>query len=228
MFTILHGDNKVKIYSARSQLVERAKKDDREILSIASKDISIAFLETLLGTTSLYVPKRLVCIENLLAMPKSKKKQEYIDWLLPYADSKDLDVVFVESKVLTPLQLKSVMKASVQLFKLPALLFSWLENLGVVSKKETLKQFHLILAQEDPFFVFTMLTRQVRLLLQYVSDGTIDGPPFVKNKVSKQARAFSMEKLLSLHHELLEIDLKVKSSDLLDLVALLDLFISTM
>ncbi len=64
----------------------------------------------------------------------------------------------------------------------------------------------------DEYMCFVMLARQIRLLIQAKTGGKIKGPYFVINKVKKQARGFSLDKLLQIHNKLHQLDKQIKTS----------------
>lgn len=76
----------------------------------------------------------------------------------------------------------------------------------------------------DPFYIFSMLVRQFRILLK-IKDGEnkyapsvlanqIGEHPFVVSKGLDQVKHFSQKELLDIYQKLLETDLKMKSSNL--------------
>lgn len=86
----------------------------------------------------------------------------------------------------------------------------------------------------DPFYLFTMLVRQFRLLLQAAElreagaraadvSQQIGVPLFVARKILRQSQHFSLEQLERIYSHLLEADVAVKSgrSDMLTTVVLL-------
>ncbi|PWU23683.1 hypothetical protein C5B42_02115 [Candidatus Cerribacteria bacterium 'Amazon FNV 2010 28 9'] len=225
MFTILHGDDEGKIAQARATVIETAKKNGREVVRLDGKKLTQAELETAIGTDLLFAPEKTVIIEGFLSSVKSRKKDELVTWLQKNTPS-SIDVIFAETKVLTATQLKAITsphstpsserrggeEVKIQLFKYPQILFSFLEQIGVVPLALTYEQFHHILEREEAPLIFAMIVRQVRQLLQLKSDGTFVGAPFMRGKLEKQAKVFTLEKLLKLHEQLLLIDEQVKTS----------------
>jgi DNA polymerase-3 subunit delta len=114
-------------------------------------------------------------------------------------------------------------------------IFSMVDALGQRRGKSAQKFLHGLLAEEDIRYVFAMIVRQFRLLI--LSREALDAgdspkqslpkntPDFVINKISAQAKKFSMELLERIYHELLEIDLASKFGGL-DLAISLDSFIA--
>jgi len=88
----------------------------------------------------------------------------------------------------------------------------------------------------DPFFLFAMIVRQFRLLIQ-VKELALDGqrPPaiaksagihsFVAGKLHQQSQQFSLEQLEHIYAHLLEIDVSVKTGQN-DMLTALNLFVA--
>ncbi|MBN1681777.1 MAG: DNA polymerase III subunit delta [Anaerolineae bacterium] len=95
---------------------------------------------------------------------------------------------------------------------------------------------HRLLENDEPLRLFAMIIRQFRLLIlarEYLNDEgsprqiaqAIGVHPFVGEKLSQQARAFTLEQLEAIYHHLLETDLGIKTGKVDDIVAL-DLLIA--
>lgn len=88
----------------------------------------------------------------------------------------------------------------------------------------------------DPFYLFSMIIRQYRLLLQtksLLADGHNPGSiaaelklrPFIVEKLARQARSYTMPQLEQIYRRLLEIDVAAKTGQA-DLVTSLHLFVA--
>jgi DNA polymerase-3 subunit delta len=100
---------------------------------------------------------------------------------------------------------------------------------------ESLLKLHRLLQEQDPAYVFLMVVRQFRLLLQArqaLDDGQDPGqvlgvPAFVARKVASQATSFTLQALESFYHQLVALDVAVKRGEAnleLDLVPVLASF----
>lgn len=225
MITILHGDNDSALHLDLFARLKAAKEKGIDVIRLDGKKIEVSSLETAIGTDALFAIAKLVVIDGLLSLPKGQHKNGLIDWITTH-DAVDVNLILIEKKVLTAAQLKAFPKAKAVIFKLPAVLFQWLETFGTLPPDQALELFHQVLAREDVQLAFIMLIRQVRTLLAFAADGSYDGPPFLRGKVASQARFFSKEKLLALHSRLLIIDSEQKTGkDSLSLVQNLDLLL---
>ncbi|KPL80553.1 hypothetical protein ADN00_01535 [Ornatilinea apprima] len=117
-----------------------------------------------------------------------------------------------------------------------ASVFDLVDALGQGDERAAMRLLQTLLEQEDPFSVFGMIVRQFRLLLQAreVMDegGGLDliqkelgAARFVAEKMASQARRFSMKRLESVYHRLLDVDEAVKTSQM-DFDLALDLLVS--
>ena len=211
MITILHGDNEPQTHGVVVEQIASARQKGVDVVRLDAKKIEIGILETAIGTDALFAAEKLVIIDNLFSLPKSKRKDTLLEWIRTH-DASELHILLVEKKTLTATQLKSLPQAAVIIHKHPAILFQWLEAVGTQSPIKELEMLHAVLEREDAELVFIMLIRQIRTLLSFVCDSVFDGPPFLRGKVASQARHFTKTKLLMLHARLLELDEGQKTS----------------
>ncbi|MFZ5376261.1 MAG: hypothetical protein ACOZAN_01160 [Patescibacteria group bacterium] len=227
MITILHGENTVQSRNQLVELVRQAQSKQHQIQRLDAKQLNIASLELAIGELDLFANPRLIVIEELHSLPRSKKRDQLVEMLAAYSG----DLILWEKKTLTAVNLKPFRAAKVVLFKLSSSLFSWLEALEprTSQKKRQLELTHQAIEQNGDVMCFTMLARQIRLLIQAKDSYPIKGPGFMINKLKTQASQFSIEKLLSIHGHLVELDQKFKTSSLnLSLAQSLDLLILEM
>ncbi|TET29356.1 MAG: DNA polymerase III subunit delta [Anaerolineales bacterium] len=112
-------------------------------------------------------------------------------------------------------------------------IFAMVDAVGERRMSDANRHLHSVLAEEDSFYVFAMIIRQFRLLLQAQSaleegkeiSSVLNLPKFVAQKITSQARAFSASELERIYHELLSIDISVKNSTI-NLDAALEGFIA--
>jgi len=101
--------------------------------------------------------------------------------------------------------------------------FDFVDALSQGNAKVAQKLLHRLLENEDPFSLWGMVVRQFRLLIQAreILDGrgnkddvarALGVHPFVAEKTTGQANRFSIESLENIYHRLLNIDEKVKTS----------------
>ncbi len=99
-------------------------------------------------------------------------------------------------------------------------IFAMVDAVGERRISDSNRYLHSLLSEEDSFYVFAMVIRQFRLLIQAqaaLEEGkeiasVLNLPKFVAQKITSQARAFSASELERIYHELLTIDISVKNS----------------
>jgi DNA polymerase III delta subunit len=226
---ILHGDQLVNSRKKLSEYLDQARQQQIKVVTLLAKKLTPAELEEKLGATSLFGDDQLTVIEELHSLPTSARKKQLIELLSNAAQDDQSQIIIWEKRSLTPTMLKKFAGATKLEFKLNKLLFKWLDTISggknsPTQQAQKLKSLHQVIEQESAGLVMMMLIRQIRLLLQVVAGGRPAGPPFIVNKLAAQAQRFSLAQLLSLHHELLKMDLNLKTSGSnLDLVGQLDL-----
>ncbi|MCJ7566685.1 MAG: DNA polymerase III subunit delta [Anaerolineales bacterium] len=112
-------------------------------------------------------------------------------------------------------------------------IFAMVDAVGERRMSDASRYLHNVLSEEDSLYVFAMVIRQFRLLIQAQAAleegkdiaGVLNLPKFVAKKITSQARAFSALELERIYHELLAIDISVKNSQI-DLDAALESFVA--
>jgi len=210
---ILHGDNTTQSRAKLAELIQSAKQKNQEVTRLETKKLTLAELDTTLGSSSLFGTNKLIIVEELHSLPNSNKKKDLIKLLSKHSGSED--VVLWEKRALTATMLKKFPQAKAQAFKTSNQVFKWLDSLS--GKTGNLKNKHSLLTEalnsDGEYFCFLMLLRQVRLLLQAKDSGKIKGPPFMISKLKSQASSFSLPQLLQLHQRLLQMDYSHKTSN---------------
>jgi DNA polymerase III subunit delta len=113
-------------------------------------------------------------------------------------------------------------------------IFKLVDSLGSRRSHEALEVFHRLLEDQDDQAIFGMVIRQFRLIIQareILDQGGGEAElinrsglsPYVARKVISQARNFSTASVRRIYHQLLEIDIAQKTSEM-DLGLNLDLF----
>jgi DNA polymerase-3 subunit delta len=115
-------------------------------------------------------------------------------------------------------------------------IFVMVDALGNRSPKQAANMLHRLLEQQDAGSIFGMIVRQFRLLLlaREIIDrrgqakdvaNVLHIHPYVADKVSAQARRFSVDRLDHIYHQLSEIDVSIKTGEI-DADLALDTFIA--
>ncbi len=208
---IFHGENIVQSRESLLKYLNEQKADQVVVERMLAKELDPILLKNKLQKTDLFGHSRLLVIEELHSLPKSAKQTILIELL----QQASMSVILWEKRQLTPTMLKRFPKAEIREHKLANSLFAWLDSFS--PKKTSLtKQLQLLaqaLRDNDPYSCSSMLARQIRLLIQAKEGRVIKGPPFVQQKITRQASAFTLKQLLEAHRLLYRIDQNEKTSN---------------
>lgn len=206
---VIHGENTELSRRKLQELIDQAKNSPTRIVRLETKKLTPASLQEALIGNSLFDEKKLVIIEELHSLPTSKRKKELIEQV----SNSNLDkLILYEKRKLTTTMLKKLGNPQIFEFKITNTLWKFLDQIGHKDKKRLLQLLKESIKQNDEFFVYTMIIRQIRLLITAKDGGVIKGAPFMITKLKGQASKFSLEQLLKMHRQLFKIDIKQKNS----------------
>lgn len=209
MITLLHGDHQEASRTRLQEMIAAAK--GREIRRMDGRNAEAAELTQALEASSLFEGDVLVVIERLFGSLGRKQKQaESLGAIIGGAAA---DVVLWEEKELSTTAVAALGKGvKVELFKMPRIIFEFLDGLRPGSAKPSLSLYEQLVKTEAPELVFSMIVKRVRQLLM-LKDGVT--PPGLQGwqagRLTNQARPFTMEKLLEMHTNLLTIEYALKT-----------------
>src|SRR5206468_306099 len=111
----------------------------------------------------LFSEEKNIFIENFFT---KKKSQLLIKEITSYLSEhiNDANTVLWEGKELSAAQVNLFPKALVQAFKLPQVLFSFLNQFLLLTPQDRVTAFHEAVQNLEPDLVFFMMIRQIRLL----------------------------------------------------------------
>ena len=227
MLIILHGENIIDSRNKLVELINDAKNKNKSIERLDAKKINPGILESKLIKQDLFGTEITIIIEELHSLPRSKQKNILVELIA----KSEVNVILWEKRKLTATMLKKFPQAKTIEFKLSNSLFNWLDSLSGNKKnrKQQITTLHQALKDEDPYLCLIMLARQTRMLIQVKESGTMAGSPWMVQKIKKQSQLFSLQQLLNIHRQLLNIDLHQKTStNALNLDQELDLLLLNM
>lgn len=217
MITILHGDD---IAASRNHLFD-LKKKYTDVISFDGEKITITDLIESLESHALFETgdEKVIIIENLFSKKAATKEGEAI---FSYINNNKKKIIVIwEAKELTKKYLNLIPNANTLIFKIPAVIFTFLDNFKPLNGAKLIKLFHQVLKNKDEEFVLYMLIRHIRILLalsEKGKEGDIEEikrlSPWQKNKLESQIRLFTIEKLKSFYSNLYNIDLNLKTGKL--------------
>ena len=129
MITFLHGDN-IEVSRAEFNRIKAATKG-KEIRSLDGRTLDAAALTQAVESTSLFGGDTMIFIENLFGKlgRKTKLIESLAAILTKSADT--VDIVLWEDKEMGVTVIKSLGKADVKLFKIPSIIFQFLDTLNL-------------------------------------------------------------------------------------------------
>ena len=209
MLILLHGDN---LEASRAELNRlKAAAKGKEIRQPEGRLLDTTTLTQALESMSLFGRETLVIIENLFG--KLGRKTKLIEELAAVINrSGNVDIVLWEDKELGAAVLKSLNRPQIRLFKLPVLIFRFLDNLKPGSAKFVIALFQKLVEVEPPEQVLFMTVKRLRQLIM-LRDGTVpEGlQGWQLSRLTSQAKSFTMVKLISMYKKLLEIEYSTKT-----------------
>lgn len=209
MITLLHGDN---IEASRQELnTLKLQVKGKEIRELEGKGLDAAMLAQALESSSLFGGNTLVVIEHLFS--SLGKKTSLVKEYATKIGQASADVIIWEEKEIGKTAVDHLGKnVNVRLFKTPVIIFKFLDALKPNNVSVAIPLFEQLIETDAPELVFSMIVRRIRQLVQ-LSDHVIpEGlQGWQAKSLTNQARFFTIEKLLSMEKQLLDIEYSLKT-----------------
>lgn len=189
--------------------LEQLQKQGSRVIRLLGIELNLENLENLLGNTNLFGEANVLAIENFLSNQKSKEKEKIIEKILSFPNA---TLVFWEEKEFSKTEQLKYQGFVFQTYKLPPLVFKFLDGLTPLDYQGNLRRFNSALSSSNENFIFLMLVRQIRLLILSLDNQLASLAPWQAGKIKKQAALFDEKKLVKLYNNLLKIDFKQKTS----------------
>jgi len=208
---VYSGEDIISSRKAFLEHLESLKKDNLLVEKVEGKSLNSELLENLLGSTTLFGEKKVLAVDNFLSQPKAKDKEEILEKILSFENGL---VLFWENKDFSRTNQQKYPKEFIfKNFKLPSVLFKFLDSLAPGQTESSLKLYQQTIGQTDASFVFLMMVRQLRLLLLAKDKkDLLKLASWQKAKLKKQAAFFKEEQLIKTYEKLLKIDFQQKTS----------------
>lgn len=211
MLTIIHGDDTEKSYTELTHIRETLL--GKEVRELDGKKLTPTDLVEALQSASLFGSDVCVVIERLLS--SVNKKSTIWSELVTIINKSisNTDIILYEQKEIDKTTLSKFEKdATVHTCMIPRIIFEFLDGLQSGNISESLTKFRTLASREPVEIVFAMIVKRFRYLIQ-LSDGiTPDGTaPWQAARLTRQARFFTMEKLVSMYKKLAAIEISVKT-----------------
>jgi hypothetical protein len=199
MIILLHGDETI---ASRSEFIRlKNEATNKEILE--ARTIDETSLTQSLESGSLFGGVKTVFIDNLFSTLGRKIK--LIEKLAGIIRSSSSNVVLWERKEVGATVIKSLGKADVRVYKIPPIIFQFLDKPGIALYQQ-------LVAVEAPELVHSMFTRRLRQLIQLGGGVTPEGlQGWQASKLTQQSKLFTMDKLLAMYKKLLDMEFSIKN-----------------
>jgi DNA polymerase III delta subunit len=216
---IIHGEDQVK---TRQLLSARQKPN---ALKIDGKSVVFEAIIQACESTSMFEEDKQVVIEDLHKKRSKTDLKEIVEYL--GSTTLSFEVILWDSKELTTTELKKFPHAEVMVAKVSPLIFKLTDSLSpTIPFKTTHELLQRCCQEESPEMVLVMIARHLKMLIQSL-DPDNKLPPWQKGKLAATAKQMSESKLLTLYHQLADIDYKNKSGQLaLDLASELSMWLT--
>jgi hypothetical protein len=191
---IIYGEDYLSSRNYLNKLLESSNST-----RVEAKDLEVGVLKQYLGNNDLFGEIPTVVIYGLLSSLASKKKDQLIKVILGESPA---SLILYEDKDVNATSLKKFTKATLKKFDIPPIIFQFMDNLKPNQAVN--------LPDLDPHFIFSMLVRQIRLLLSAGPNSSM--PPWMAKKLLTQKNLFGEERLLKMQQDLYLIDKRQKTS----------------
>lgn len=210
MIYIIHGDDTVKSKNKVFALTQNKK--NVEVFN-AEKANAIEIFSSF-GSSDLFIDEKCIVIEKVLKLKKADL-EKLLD-LLKQID-KSTTVVLWHNTELSKLFLGKFKNTQNELFLLPKLFFTFLDELTPKNLKKEIDTLHKMEGVEGEQ-LFYSLVKRVRQLMMVKSGGNFEEivkmSPWQSQKITRQASVWSEDQLLKVYKNLFSIEVKFKSSGL--------------
>lgn len=217
---LLHGENELKAYERLQKFIETAKSRSWEVVYVD---------ETALSLREVFISKSLLSGESFFILRDiSKLSKRETDWLKKVSDRLDGNLIIYYKGIAPVTFIKSLPETiKIEEFKLPKLLFEFLESVRPKNQKRAIELFHRVTETEPAEMVFSLLSRQLRdIYWVKAEEGSLPYPSWRVGKLKTQAINYSTNQLIKLIGNLAEIDIEAKTSNA-EIIPSLDLLIAT-
>ncbi|MEK7558945.1 MAG: hypothetical protein AAB521_01415 [Patescibacteria group bacterium] len=214
MITIIHGDSTDE---SRNYFFD-FKKSFPNLTSFEGTGINKDDLNNLFQGENLFFEEKNASIENFLSKNKPSKSLDEIIEILN-ANSKTSNIILWEEKEIGKRMLDKFPKASIQTFKIPKLIFNFLDAIAPNNGQNLVKLFHDLLKNSPIEIIIYMITRQLRILIALKDKNqSIDEISKImswqRSRLENQASQFTSEKLINIYEKLYSIDSSQKTGKL--------------
>lgn len=215
MIHIYCGEDTVASRKAYIAALQSYKSQSYEIISLTAATL-IDLPKGLAENMGLFSEKKVFSIENIEkhGLKKSTKstKNELYEVLLQFSKDKQVEIIdYEEGKSSRLLKLKDI--ALVHESKPDLSVFQFIDMCVPGNKKKFVDSLHLLAEDQEPLFIFIMLSRHIRQVVLAQKDSLSPKmAPWQKYKVQGAAKKWTEAALLGFYEGLIKIEIGIKSS----------------
>ena len=216
---LLHGDDTQRSYERLAKFIDEARKRKWKIVRISDNEKDV---KDFVSSPELFGTKQFFILDGL----KNLSKKNLL-WLKRDSQKIEANFIIYEQGLLSSALIKNLPRGiRIEEFKIPKIIFRFLESVKPGNSKEVLKLLKELTKNKNLEFIFAMLSRHLRdLYWVKKSPSDIPYPSWRVLKLEKQASSFTTEKLRNFISKLSEIDIENKTSksnlkDVLDFILL--------
>lgn len=208
MITLIHGDNIEESRKVLNALKEKFKERDIRVLDGTSVDLTT--VSQAVHSDSLFGKAPLVVFGNALSVLGKKVKR--LEQFVEIINASRSDIILWEGKEVSTSILKYFRKADIKLFKIPVIIFQFLDSLAPNRSTYLLNTYQKLEETQVTEVIFLMISRRFRQLLM-ISDGVVPDNMqlWQLQKLKSQTKLFDKTIVHQLYAKLLDIDVSIKS-----------------
>lgn len=211
MKILFHGDH---IEKSREEYIRlKTSFSSKEIREVNGKGIDVANLIQAIQSDSLFANGSIVCIEQLFGPLGRKVKQASVyATMLNEADPSSTILLWEQKELGKDILTLLGSDITPRLFSYPKIIFTFLDSLKPHNAKQSLLLLEELLLNEASELAWSMIITRVRTLIEIKDNVPLDHmSSWQKNRLTNQARLFTMERLLTMHTTLLTMEYALKN-----------------
>src|SRR3989344_4394737 len=202
MIAIIHGDST----DESREYFLKIKTTFQNLLCLEGQNSTEEDLINFFSGGNLFFEEKNLAIENLLSKNKLGKNLDGLIAILNEHERKS-NIIIWEEKEVRQKNLNLFPKAQIQIFKIPKLIFNFLDNIKPGNGKNLIVIFNKLLDSTPVEIILYMMVRHLRLLITTASTdklNTIDEfnkiAPWQEGKLERQAAFFDPNELINLYN----------------------------
>lgn len=208
----LHGENVAESRERLNELIVEFGKEVKETVRLAGDKIALGEIKQALEAHSLFGGERLVIIEGLLGSTPGNRQGKIMEIILQGGSG--FPLILWESREIKGILLSKFKKDfQVEIFKIPATVFKFLDSLSPEKKQQVIFWLHQI-DKKEPEIIFYLLCQRIRQLIlakDLGKKGLEDFQGWQQARLLNQAAKFKLSQLLEFYCQLLETDYQQKT-----------------